>query len=77
MAKNRNYSCKDVDMLMASKTIAESFKTNIFKLSTTRTDWTEQYATGLITRIDNAIETHLGVDAKKDLRNATTTLASI
>src|SRR3989304_6809525 len=77
MAKNRNYSCKDVDMLMASKTIAESFKTNISELSTTRTDWTEQYATGLITRIDNSIETHLGIDAKKDLRNATTTLASI
>ncbi|MBN1187356.1 MAG: hypothetical protein JXB49_34085 [Bacteroidales bacterium] len=77
MSKNRNYSCKDVDMFMASKTIAESFKTNISELSTTRTDWTEQYATGLITRIDNAIETHLGIDAKKDLRNATSTLASI
>lgn len=77
MAKNRNYSCKDVDMLMASKTIAESFKTNISELSTTRTDWTEQYATDLITRIDNAIETHLGIDAKKDLRNATANLASI
>jgi hypothetical protein len=77
MAKNRNYSCKDVDMLMTSKTIAESFKTNISELSTTRTDWTEQYATGLITRIDTAIETHLGIDAKKDLRNATATLASI
>ncbi|MBN1926297.1 MAG: hypothetical protein JW798_10705 [Prolixibacteraceae bacterium] len=77
MAKNRNYSCKDVDMLMASKTIAESFKTNISELSTTRTDWTEQYANDLITQIDNAIETHLGIDVKKDLRNATTTLASI
>lgn len=77
MAKNRNYSCKDVDMLMASKTIAESFKTNISELSTTRTDWTEQYANDLITKIDDAIETHLGVDAKKDLRNATATLASI
>ena len=77
MAKNRNYSCKDVDMLMASKTIAESFKSNISELSTTRTDWTEQYANDLITKIDDAIETHLGVDAKKDLRNATATLASI
>jgi hypothetical protein len=77
MAKNRNYSCKDVDMLMASKTIAESFKTNISELSTARTDWTEEYANGLITRIDNAIETHLGIDAKKDLRNASASLASI
>ncbi|NJK95310.1 MAG: hypothetical protein HC905_10690 [Bacteroidales bacterium] len=51
MAINRNYSCKDVNMLMASKTIAESFKTNISELSTTRTDWTEQYATDLILKI--------------------------
>lgn len=36
-----------------------------------------QYATDLITRIDNAIETHLGIDAKKDLHNATANLASI
>ncbi|MBN2612914.1 MAG: hypothetical protein JXB00_15265 [Bacteroidales bacterium] len=77
MAKNRNYSCKDVDMLMASKTIAENFWANISELSATRTDWSEQYANDLITRIDNAIETHLGIDAKKDLRNATVTLASI
>lgn len=46
-------------------------------LSTTRTVWNEQYANDLISRIDNAIETHLGIDAKKDLRNATATLASI
>ncbi len=38
MAKNRNYSYKDVDILMASKTIAESFKNNFSELSATRTD---------------------------------------
>jgi hypothetical protein len=77
MLQNRSYKYKDVDMLMASKTIAESFKTNITDLSTTRTVWTEEYATGLSTRIDNAIETYLGVDSKKDLRNATAALALI
>ena len=77
MTKNRNYNFKDVDMLMASKTIAESFKTNLSELSATRTDWTEQYANDLLGRIDHAIETNLGVDAKKDLRNATSVLASI
>jgi len=46
MAKNRNYSCKDVDMLLASKTIAESFRNNIGELSATRITWTEQYAGG-------------------------------
>ncbi|MBK8806132.1 MAG: hypothetical protein IPO21_05620 [Bacteroidales bacterium] len=77
MAKNRNYSCKDVDMLMASKSIASSFKTNIAELSAVRTDWNETYSTDLITKIDNAIETHLGIDTKKELRSATAALTSI
>lgn len=77
MTKNRNYNYKDVDMLMASKTLAESFKANISELATTRTDWSEQYANELISRIDKAIETYLGVDAKKNLRDSTTALVSI
>ena len=77
MSKNRKYNCKDVEMLMAAKTIAESFRANISELATARTDWTEQFATNLIARIDQAIESHLGVDAKKDLRQATATLATI
>jgi len=55
----------------------ESFKVNLSELSTTRTDWTEQFANDLITKIDDAIENHLGVDAKKDLRDASASLASI
>jgi hypothetical protein len=77
MTKIRNYSCKDVDMLMTSKTIAESFNANISELSAVRTDWTEQYATGLVTRIDTTISGFLGIDAKKDLRNATVMLSAI
>jgi hypothetical protein len=77
MAKNRNYSCKDVDMLVASKTIAGSFRTFIGELSATRTAWTEQYAQDLIARIDSAMGHYLGTDAKKDLRGATAALAGI
>jgi len=65
MGKNRNYNYKDVDMLMASKTIAESFKANLSELSAARTDWTEQYANDLVSGIDNAIEKHLGIDTSK------------
>ena len=61
-------------MLMACKTIAESFKANISELSIARSDWSEQFATNLIARIDGAIETHLGIDARRDLRNATAVL---
>jgi len=77
MAQNRNYSYKDVDMLLTSKTIAGNFKSNISELSAVRNDWTEEYATNLILRIDQTIETHLGIDAKKELRDATSGLSSI
>jgi hypothetical protein len=77
MAKNRNYSYKDVDMLTATKIVGENFKSNIGELSTVRSDWTEQYATDLVVRINQIIETHLGIDAKKDLRGATSDLSSI
>ena len=77
MSKNRNYNYKDVEMLVTSKTIAENFKTNLTELSSTRSDWTEQYASDLISQIDNAIDNYLGTDAKKELRNATANLGSI
>lgn len=77
MAQNRNYNYKDVDMLLTSKTIAGNFKSNISELSSVRNDWTEEYATNLVLRIDQTIETHLGIDAKKGLRDATSGLSSI
>jgi len=77
MAKNRNYSYKDVDMLTASRIVAGNFKLNIGELSTVRSDWTEDYANDLESRINQTIETHLGIDAKKDLRDATSGLSGI
>ncbi|WP_282036675.1 hypothetical protein [Saccharicrinis aurantiacus] len=77
MALNRNYNYKDVDMLMASKTITKSFTTNLPELSTIRTNWTEEYALQLDSQIDDAIDNQLGVDKKKELRNATGNLQAI
>ena len=77
MAQNRNYSYKDVDMLLTSKTIAGNLKSNISELSAVRNDWTVEYATNLVLRIDQTIETHLGVDVKKGLRDATSGVSSI
>ena len=77
MKKARNYSYRDVDMLMASQTIAESFLAHLSELSAVRSDWTEMYANGLIARIGQAIENYLGVDAKKELRSATSGLSAI
>ncbi len=76
MAKNRNYSYKDVDMLTASGIVAGNFKLNIGELSTVRSDWTEAYADDLVVRINQTIETHLGIDTKKDLRDASSNVSS-
>lgn len=77
MKKNRNYACKDVDMLLVAQTIVGSFKSNITELSEVRTDWTPAYVAELETRIKQTIDTYLGVDAQKGLREATATLAAI
>lgn len=77
MTRERNYSYKDVDMLMACKVVAENFKANIAELAAVRSDWTEAYAWDLSGRVTQTIETHLGIDAKKELRNATSDLSGI
>lgn len=77
MSKNRNYNFKDVDMLLASKTIAETLKQNLTDLSMARSTWTEDYATNLAAKIDDAIENYLGLDKKKELRDTTANLATI
>ena len=77
MSKNRNYNFKDVDMLLASKTIVEALKMYQSDLLMARSTWTEEYATQLSTKIDDAIENHLGLDKKKELRDTTALLNSI
>lgn len=77
MKINRNYNFKDVDMLLASKTIVETLKLNLFDLSIARSTWTEEFVTQLAIKIDNAVENFLGLDKKKELRDATASLAKI
>lgn len=77
MKESRNYNFKDVDMLLASKTIVETLKLNLADLSMARSTWTEDYVTQLAAKIDNAIENFLGLDKKKELRDTTASLATI
>lgn len=74
---NRIYTFKDVDMLLASKTVIETLKLNLADLSITRSTWTEEFANQLSAKIDNAIENYLGLDKKQELRDTTAHLASI
>jgi hypothetical protein len=64
-------------MLLASKTITTSLSDNLADLSMARTTWTSDYATALATKIDDAIENYLGLDKKKELRDATARLAAL
>ena len=73
----RLYTCKDVEMMVTIKTISENFKRYILELAAVRTNWTPEYAEGLITRIDGILHTHLGIDSKKDFRSATTVAESM
>ncbi len=77
MTKKRLYNYRDVDMLMAAKAIGTNFLNNISELSAIRTDYTEEKANNLLSDIDTAIENHLGIDAKKELRQATANINAI
>lgn len=73
----RNYSYKDVVMLMTSKTIVQSLQNYRSELSLVRTNWTEAYVTELKGKINSAIEDFLGLDKKQPLREATSLLNEI
>lgn len=73
----RIYKVKDVDMLLASKTIVETLNQNLDELSVARSTWNQEYVDHLATKIDDAIENYLGMDKKKELRETTSNLASI
>ena len=63
-------------MLLASKTITHNLVENLTELSVIKTTWTEAYVTSLADRIDDAIENLLGLDKKKELRDASSRLAA-
>ena len=75
--RSRNYSYKDVAMLMAAKTILQSMMTNVGELSLARSNWTEAYVTGLVQKTENAIEDFLGLNKSQDLVGATSALTQI
>lgn len=76
-AKQRNYSTKDVDMLITSATIIDSAIANKDFLISKRSIWADPYFSNLKDRIDTAIQNLLGIDNAKDLRGATYTIKSI
>ncbi len=73
----RNYKNKDVDMLITVSTLIENAIANKAFLQDKRSTWADPFFDHLKQRIENAIQTYLGVDSAKDLREATIAVLSI
>jgi hypothetical protein len=73
----RKYSTKDVDFLITSDTIINSAIANQPFLATKRSTWTVSYFQDIETQIENAIQTYLGIDNAKQLRDASQTVYAI
>ncbi len=77
MALIRSYRIKDVDMLISASTIVENAISHKPFLLSKRSNWADPFFPNLKTRIDNAVQTYLGVDSAKNLRQATTAILAI
>jgi len=73
----KEYAYRDVIMLVTAKAVACNFKDNIEILSKFNVKWNEAYANELIARIEEAHNSQLGYDLKKELREATSNLRKI
>ena len=73
----RIYKTKDVDMLIAASTIIETAIINKAFLQTKRSTWADPFFEDLQTEINTTIQSFLGVDSAKDLRQATQVVLSI
>lgn len=74
---NRVYKFKDVDMLTASSTIVESAIAQKALLQSKRSNWADPFFEDLKTRIDTALNVHLGIDSAKEMRMATIAVKGI
>lgn len=64
-------------MLLACKSVAKNLESYLTELGMARSVWTPEYVSQLDAKIDDAIDNYLGLDRKKELREATALLASI
>jgi hypothetical protein len=73
----RIYKTKDVDMLIAAATIIETAITNKAFLQTKRSTWADPFFEDLQSEINTTIQSFLGIDSAKDLRQATQVVLNI
>jgi hypothetical protein len=75
--KQRKYSLGDAEMLITASTIIESAIANKAFLQGKRSSWQDPFFDTIKGRIDTSIQTYLGIDNAKDLRQATQALKLI
>lgn len=73
----RNYKGSDSAMLTAIDTIMEAALDYQDELVAKRANWAAPFFTNLKTGIDEVVQTYLGADSVKDLRNATITVTQV
>jgi hypothetical protein len=73
----RPYKAKDVDMLITAATITQAAIANKEFLISKRTTWADPFFGDLQIEIEKAIQTHLGIDSAKALREASQVVYSI
>lgn len=73
----RSYKTKDVDMLIAAATIIETAITNKSFLQSKRSTWADPFFEDLQSEINTTIQSFLGMDSAKDLRQATQVVLNI
>ncbi len=77
MTELRKYSGKDVEMLLVALIIAENAIANQDFLQENRGGWASPFFQNFITRINTAMEQHLGVDNAKNLRLSTIAIKAL
>jgi hypothetical protein len=77
MKNARIYNYKDIDMMSAARTVVRNLEDNLDELSIIRAKWTKEYATALLKKIDSSMDNYLGLDRKKEQREATFQLLSL
>ena len=67
----KNYTHRDVDMLIATRTLLAHCQEHKAELVDARPGWADPYFGDLRLRVDTAIDDYLGIDAAKELRAST------
>jgi len=74
---NRRYTVKDIEMIIAASVILKNAVLKKEFLQTKRSNWTDAFFQQLEEEINQTVQTYLGLDSAKDLRQATAIVYSI